>query len=348
MAENYTDLDKADQKAILQTAAVSLGRAAAVLEKDIWVCWSLQALFEIPNHHPMAFKGGTSLSKIHGLIDRFSEDIDITLDYRKFDDIEYQKHPKKYDPFGVEATNTQSKYFGERLKAYAAGYVAEVVLPALQAKVATLNHAAAFNLTLEDNGQSIYLAYPSVIENGNEYLQPVVRLEFGGRNVIDPNARHKVEPYVKEVTQEVAYPDPEVTVLSAERTFWEKATLIHVACNRNKFEQTAERNSRHWYDLAQMSTSSIGKAAIVNRELLEDVVRHKQVFFRYGNANYEACLQGGINLVPEDKALELLREDYQKMSTAGMMSEDPPKFDEIIESVREVQSEVNAGRSVSK
>jgi len=86
MAEAWMELPEGDRKDILQAAAAALGRQAAVLEKDIWVCWVLQTLFSIPDAHPMAFKGGTSLSKVYQVIDRFSEDVDITLDYRHFED----------------------------------------------------------------------------------------------------------------------------------------------------------------------------------------------------------------------------------------------------------------------
>ncbi len=342
MAEHYENLDQADQKDILQTAAASLGKAEAVLEKDIWVCWSLQSIFEIPDHHPMAFKGGTSLSKVYGLIDRFSEDIDVTLDYREFQDSGYSMHPEKYDPFGNGASNSQSHKFGERLRGYARAYVKEVVLPALEERVAALDRCKEFKLTLEDEGESIYLAFPSVVEGGDKYLQSVVRLEFGGRNVIDPNETHRVEPYIKGETRGVIYPDAEVTVLSPERTFWEKATLIHVACNRNLFQQSAERNSRHWYDLAQMAKSPIGQAAIENKLLLDDVVAHKKIFFRAGNANYDACVAGELMLIPGKSGLDLLREDYRKMSDAGMMSGDTPSFNEIIASVEAIQNAINS------
>lgn len=86
MAEAFLSLAPSDRKDVLETAAARLDRPAVILEKDVWICWVLQTLFSIPNPHPMAFKGGTSLSKVYGIIDRFSEDIDITLDYRAFDD----------------------------------------------------------------------------------------------------------------------------------------------------------------------------------------------------------------------------------------------------------------------
>lgn len=110
MADAFLSLKPPEQKEILQTAAAKLGRQAAVLEKDIWVCWVLQALFSIPDAHPMAFKGGTSLSKVYDIIDRFSEDVDITLDYRHFGD--------DFDPFFPGISKSKIKKFSARLKVY--------------------------------------------------------------------------------------------------------------------------------------------------------------------------------------------------------------------------------------
>ena len=63
--------------------------SVAVVEKDFWVCWTLKHLFEHPDLSKlMIFKGGTSLSKVFGLIDRFSEDIDLILDWRVVTDID--------------------------------------------------------------------------------------------------------------------------------------------------------------------------------------------------------------------------------------------------------------------
>ena len=101
MAEPFLSLDARERADILRTLAANSGRSAVILEKDIWVCWVLQALFSMPDPHPMAFKGGTSLSKVYGIIDRFSEDVDVTLDYRAFND--------RFDPFADDASRNQIK-----------------------------------------------------------------------------------------------------------------------------------------------------------------------------------------------------------------------------------------------
>ena len=130
-------------------------------------------------------------------------------------------------------------------------------------------------------------------------------------------------------------------VLVPSRTFWEKTTLIHVACNRSDPKLDADRQSRHWYDLALLANHDIGKAAIQNRGLLEDVVRHKNVFFRASYANYGACLSGGLRLIPKPSLLEALKSDYAKMIAAGMFDGEPPGFDPILNRLGKLEKEIN-------
>jgi hypothetical protein len=96
MPEPFLHLKAQKQSQIYRALAPQLARSPVVLEKDVWVCWVLQTLFTMPDRLPMAFKGGTSLSKVFGAIARFSEDVDITLDYRGLDG--------SFDPFAKGAT----------------------------------------------------------------------------------------------------------------------------------------------------------------------------------------------------------------------------------------------------
>ncbi len=278
MPEQFLHLPVSDRREILQTAATQLGQQATVLEKDVWVCWALQILFSMPDAHPMAFKGGTSLSKIYGAINRFSEDVDVTLDYRAFDD--------GFDPFATDVSKSAIRKFSERLKGYVLQYANEVVAPFLDAQLRVLPRPEEYGIEVSDDGEKIWIQYPSAVEGRDDYLKSSILIELGGRNVIDPNERHTVTPDISALVTDLDFPSGEVVVLSPERTYWEKATLIHVECNRKKFKSDAHRLSRHWYDLRMLAEHASGKAAINNRALLEDVVRHKQVFF---NASYANC-----------------------------------------------------------
>nr|WP_231494539.1 nucleotidyl transferase AbiEii/AbiGii toxin family protein [Bordetella petrii] len=83
MDEYFFDLSKTDQRNVLEYGRAEAGRPAHLLEKDIWVVWTLRALFASPLAAHLTFKGGTSLSKVYKVIDRFSEDIDLTYDIRE-------------------------------------------------------------------------------------------------------------------------------------------------------------------------------------------------------------------------------------------------------------------------
>jgi hypothetical protein len=132
-----------------------------------------------------------------------------------------------------------------------------------------------------------------------------------------------------------------VRVLSASRTFWEKATLIHVACNRSDPKLDADRQSRHWHDLAVLADHKIGGASLADRALLEDVARHKSIFFRASYAKYDACLSGGLRLIPRTPLLQALEADYEKMIADGMFEGEPPTFDSIISRLEKLEKQIN-------
>ena len=341
MSESYLDLAAVDQRDILQTAAAELGRNAAVLEKDIWVCWVLEVLFDMPKAHPMAFKGGTSLSKVYGIIDRFSEDVDITLSYSHFEDVDYPDYPKQFDPFAGGTSKNQRRRYSDRLKGYVKNYADGTVVPYLENELAKLSTADSHVVTTDDSGEKIWISYPSAVEETDEYLKANVLVELGGRNVIDPNEVHCITPYVADVTEGVSYPSCDVTVLSPKRTFWEKATLIHVECNRDKLKANPERLSRHWYDLVMLFRHESGQFAVNDRLLFEDVVNHKKVFFDSSTANYGMCLENALKLLPEGELLDGLRNDYDAMTGSGMMYQETLSFDEIIDAIKQIEHDIN-------
>jgi predicted nucleotidyltransferase component of viral defense system len=279
----------------------------------------------------MAFKGGTSLSKVFNAIYRFSEDVDVTLDYRNWG--------KDFDPFSTNS-KTQQKRRSDELKARVGQYVQEVVKPHFEIM---LNQSIGDDGSIEVNGgdgEELYVHYPSVLDDRLDYITDKVFVEFGGRNITEPKETHTIKPYLSEITEDLEFPSADVDVLSPRRTFWEKATLIHVECNRDR-EATPERISRHWYDVAMLLKDNIGKEALADIALLQDVVHFKKMFFPASYANYDACLEGGFRLVPEESSLRSLEEDYRKMISSGMFDKEPPSFEEIVQTLRVAQEIVN-------
>lgn len=333
MAESFLHLSRQEQSQIYRALAPQLVRSPVVLEKDVWVCWVLQALFTMPDRLPMAFKGGTSLSKVFGVIARFSEDVDITLDYRGLSDT--------FDPFAEGISRTRLRKFSDDLKSFVREHVHNVVAPYFQITLASEFKADSFRLEVSDDGEQMRVHYPTVLDAPGDYVGNSVLIEFGGRNITEPNEAHQVQPDIAEHVAALAFPGTTVSVLSPARTFWEKATLMHVECQRGEFRTGAERLSRHWYDLAMLADHIHGQAALADRALLADVVKHKKVFYNASYANYDACLAGELQLVPQGTALVALRDDFQRMIGAGMFIGEPPSFDAIVNRLRTLEQAVN-------
>lgn len=332
--ENYFDLPVSDQADVLQSLAPSMGRRAEILEKDIWLCQVLDILFQLPCRKPMAFKGGTSLSKVYKAIDRFSEDIDVTVDYRSL--------VANAPALGSIASNSQRSKLSDALKAALTAHVVDELVPALRTAIAVALPTQATRIALSDDAEKLWVFYPSAVENTDTYVRPSILIEFGGRNSTLPQSTLAITPDIAEYVPDLALPRAQVSVLSGARTFWEKATLIHVECHRPSLKPSAQRLSRHWYDLARLADHDIGQQAVVDTELLRDVLRIKETFYRSGFSHYDRCIVGGFRLIPDGALLEALRQDYQAMLAAQMFYGDTLAFETIVERLRQLEAEINS------
>ena len=166
-------------------------------------------------------------------------------------------------------------------------------------------------------------------------------IEFGGRNSTLPQSTLAITPDIAEHVPNLALPTAQVSVLSAARTFWEKATLIHVECHRSNLRPSAERLSRHWYDLARLADHEVGQQALGDSDLLRDVLRIKETFYRSGFSHYDRCIAGGLRLIPDEPLLDALRQDYQAMLAAQMFYGDTLVFEAIVGRLRQLEVEIN-------
>lgn len=332
---SYFELLQQEQAEILMTMAGRLGKRPATLEKDIWLSKVLEVLFGLPaaQDKPMAFKGGTSLSKVFNAIQRFSEDIDVTVNFQHLgQDLAEQVGVRKL-------SNSERQKLDLALKAALYEHIKDRLVPGLQLG---LNSVGAKVEIDPDNPEKVWVRFPSVVAQSTDYLKPGVLLEFGGRNATDPSDVHIVRPDVADHVAAIEFPEARVNTLSPSRTFWEKATLIHVACHRETQRANPDRESRHWYDLAQLSKHAIGVQSLADIALMDDVLTIKRVFFNSGYANYDLCESGKFKLVPEGAVLEALREDYNQMVAWGMFDGSAPTFDEVLADVSTAQQRINA------
>jgi hypothetical protein len=151
---------------------------------------------------------------------------------------------------------------------------------------------------------------------------------------------HKIVPYVAEILPaRLNQMDAEIRVLNIERTFWEKATILHKYAHYPDTKEVPERQSRHFFDFYCLLNSDGKAKALANVDLLEKVAAHKNIYFKAAWANYLTAKKGSLKLIPEEKVMKAMEADYKAMSEmfAGVV----PSWDEIISGIEKFQKEFN-------
>ncbi len=193
---------------------------------------------------------------------------------------------------------------------------------------------------MDASGQTVLFTFPRSLTSGVEiYVKPAVKIEFGSRADHWPAENMTVTPYAANVSGNVSIEGAPVRVLAAERTFWEKATILHMIHNYPEGKNVPPRMSRHYYDLFAMVDTPIYKRALGKIALLKDVSEHKALFFKANWAHYEEAKHGGLKLLPRKDQTGKLKTDYRQMQE--MFFEDPPSFETILERLKMAEKEIN-------
>jgi hypothetical protein len=322
-------LPAAQRRELFSEAAARLGMTPAVVEKDFWVTWLLERLFaDAGLARLLMFKGGTSLSKAYGLIERFSEDIDLILDWRVLGGD---------DPLAKRSRSQQNRLNAE-IDREALAYIAGPLLARIVAVAGDICQCAIG----ADDGHVVEVRYPAAFPD--TYLRPELRLEIGPLAAWLPHEERPITCYAAQAFPrffgQTEFP---ARVIRAERTFWEKATILHHEAYRPLESPLPARYSRHYYDLAQMSAAPVKAAALADMELLAAVVAFKQRFYPRPWARYDLAARGTLRLVPPAGMLKALEADYRAM--ADMIFGRAPAFADIVARLRALEAEINGSSS---
>ncbi len=329
----FAALSPEERRPFFEEAATRRGLVVPIIEKDFWVVWTLHVLFSLPDRDSFVFKGGTSLSKAFGLIERFSEDIDLVIDRARFG------FAGKAD-VAQAISGEQRQRRREKLDAMVGAYLREDLSPRLAAIVRRLTGAR-----VEIDGKdplSILIHYPAVMPD-HPYIRPMVKIETGGRADNWPTVGSSIRAYVAlEFPQAFENDEVMVKTIEVRRTFLEKLTILHktaYAFDSDEGTVIAERFSRHYYDVYRMSVQGAADAALLDSDLLEAVRVAAQVFFPQTKARYEKFQLGSIRIVPPSRGVEALARDYVAMK--DMFFGEAPSFEAILETLAELEKRVN-------
>lgn len=352
--DNFARLPGAKRAVLINEAAARRNVNPIIIEKDFWVCWIMKRLTEHPDLGPnLTFKGGTSLSKAYSIIERFSEDIDLTIG-RSAPYICNVTCPMET---GISSNERQRRI--KQLKLAAQRYIADIVMPVLEQKVSTaLGSHDGWRLALDPrdkDDQTILFDYPVLLEfegasdpeffdhhafdtGAYGYILPSIKLEFGARGEAAPSSIKIIRPYLADSFPD-QFQDSEISfsTLTVERTFWEKVTILHALHHGVKLRSGM---SRHYYDIFMLNEKGVADKAQMMPNLLEDVVRNKSLLFSDAKASYGTAKIGSLKLVPENDLLSALKSDYRAMSE--MLMAEAPNFDTLMRNISVLEGKLNS------
>lgn len=332
----FLQLPREDQREALLVAAERSGRPLHLLEKDVWVVWALNHLFSGPHAQHLVFKGGTSLSKAYGVIRRFSEDVDLTYDIRA---IAPDLIGKAESPWPT--SRSQEKKWSKAIRQRLADLVGKSLATELAGEIAQ----QALPAKVRAEGEQVFIDYEP-LGHGTGYVRPSVLLEFGARSTGEPNEPRPVTCDAAPHLQGLSFPEAMPQVMRPERTFWEKATAIHVFCAQGSFRGGA-RFARHWHDVTRLDAAGFADRAAADRGLAQAVAEHKGIFFPELTPagtpiDYLAAVTGGLTLAPAGEARDVLASDYEHMVEDGLLLDDAEPFESLLERCQALAEKVNA------
>ena len=334
----FIDLSKEDRTDVLDRVSTELNiRQREVIEKDWWVTAVLRAMYSLPYAQHLSFKGGTSLSKCWHLVDRFSEDIDITID-------------REYLGFSGTLSKTQ---ISDKLRRATCSFVRET----MQHDIAEQLHKNGIaknkfqvnvditHITTTDP-ETININYDSVltfsIDGGNGlYVLPKVKVEVSGRSMNEPVNEVPLESMIDQVYPKAPFAEPKFNVRAVlpERTFLEKLFLLHEEFAKPKDLIRVERMSRHIYDIGQMLKTPIVEKAIHNEQLYRQVVEHRRKFIGLHGFDHDTLYPDSLNIVPPETIIEQWKADYENMRL-HMIYGESVSFEELINNLRDLNDRI--------
>jgi hypothetical protein len=352
--DKFLTLSDEHRKEVFIEVARKLDILPIIVEKDFWVCWTLKQIFSLPELGSLiTFKGGTSLSKAYQLIDRFSEDIDLTIS-RTAPSLADVANPMEIDISGKERQRRI-----EAMRIGAQSFVAEIAAPVLQRQFKdSLAKADGWEIILDADDkdkQTLLFFFPRVLfsygmnpgmgspgigvpgEGELGYIKPIIKLEFGARGEFEPRTEKAITPYIADVyPQFFDAPSYNVHVLTSERTFWEKATILHSLHHGTKIR---DRMSRHYYDTYMLAQKGTADAALQDVSLLAQVVRNKSLMFADNKASYDTAKIGSLCLMPKSEAMSELKRDYTAMQV--MFMKQAPDFETMMQAIATLENKIN-------
>jgi hypothetical protein len=329
--QEWQQLSNEQKYQIFEETGNAVGLPGASIEKDWWVVLCLDIIFKSSIATHTVFKGGTSLSKAWGLIDRFSEDIDLALDRAHLG----------IDSSDTAISNTQVK----KIRKLSFQFIAEQFFPEVQKAISATGLEATVQLGAYKNPDTdpltIEVYYPTVTQEIN-YIQSKVLIEIGSRSLIEPYTVKNFSSIVGQHFNKRLFADAPIQIPSVnpERTFLEKIFLLHEEFQRPIDQIKIERKSRHLFDLEKLMDTEFANRALNDALLYKTIVQHRSKFTAIRGIDYANHIPTLINPIPPQEIIAAWKNDYKTMQEHMFYNQSLP-FDKLIARITELKNKIN-------
>lgn len=328
--KEWFKLSEEDRKIVINQTSSKTGLLPVAVEKDLWVMIALEAIFSTEIAEYLVFKGGTSLSKAWGIIERFSEDIDLAID-------------RSFFGFNGDLTRNQVK----NLRKASCKYVDEKFLEILK-KALLDNGVSEFELSVTEFEESdtdplaLELRYKSLVEK-KDYLQPRILIEISSRSLIEPYENKKLTSLISEI-----YPDQKfvskpiiIPTVTPTRTLIEKVFLLHEEFQKPKDKKIrSERMTRHLYDISRLMDTEYLEEAIEDKKLYDTIIAHRNNLTKISWVDYDTHKYKTLSFIPPDEVINDYEKDYLAMKESMFYGE-TESFEELIGKLKKLNDRIN-------
>jgi hypothetical protein len=197
-----------------------------------------------------------------------------------------------------------------------------------------------YELDADAKSPIVYFRYPTSQSHGFDYVRREVKLELGTLTDQQPTGRYPIAPLIASVFAAL-FSDwqCEVVALELQRTFWEKATILHAEYHRPADSPTPDRYARHYFDMVRLLAHADAPQFLADKTQCERVVGWKSRVFARGWARYDLAGHGSFRLVPPMARQADLARDYATMRP--MFMTEPPSFDVLLRELGNAENAIN-------
>ena len=325
----YQSLSRQSQKNLLGEESKRLGIDAAILEKDLWMVWFLDFLFNVVGHKALTFIGGTCLSKIWLLTPRMSEDIDLRFSVLAA--TESVRAPDQIYP--VDETDAQQ--WMNLTKQAMVEFIDEIETKFAEYTEANDIYANIYGYKPNDSSTCSFAVNFNPVKQIPTGLYPHIKVDINGSGLATPNTEGEAYCYMNDNELGIETPTAfNICAAEVEAIFWSKVGATIQYCHG--FERCSPR-PRDWFDIYHILDSDYRDVVLESFELALQGAKMRDFFYPDKHQSVFEILTTNPHIVPSESHSTASKNAYDDFLGSGMVLGDPTPYEDVMQSMAWLQ-----------